>query len=682
MKIVRLFACLSVFLFLTQASFAQKNFAKEADFAFKNESYFSAIEKYKKAMAKAKPEEKARMNFKLGESYRYLLEPEQAEVYYGKALKLKYDKADPIVYLRLADVQRQQANYKLAKKNYEKYLAIVPDSKEAKEGVEACKKAIEWISEPTKHVVQNEIQLNTKHYDFSPTWADKKFTQMIFSSSRPGATGDGVDLRTGENYMDLWITTRDNKGKWGEPVVLPSTINTEHNEGAAVLNAKGTNIYFTRCPVIKKENVGCDILKAVKSGKNWKEAQSLGLKPKNGDKVVDSVTVGHPALNKKESLIIFSSDRAGGQGGKDLWYSLYNKREKAWGEPVNLGPSINTPGDEMFPYLDKDENLYFSSNGYVGLGGLDMFKAEKTGENKWVNPENLKYPLNSQADDYGIIFEKGSDKKGFFTSNRPGGKGKDDIYNFSLPDVKFILEVYVKNKETNEPIPGVTVTLLGSDGSQVIKTTDEEGKFIFDEEGGKRFIKKNTNYGLQTKKDEFLAAKTKFSTEGEESSKRYIEEVFMQPASKDIVIDFPEVQYAYNKSELLVDERVNSKDSLNFLYQTLIDNPTIIIELQAHTDCRGSDDYNMKLSQARAESCVQYLMSKGIPAERMVAKGMGETVPRAVGLECETIKQMKTKEEQEAAHQRNRRTQFRVLSYDYKPSETAPAPAPEQTGGQ
>lgn len=666
MKILNFLPFFTALLMLSASSFGQKDFAKDADFAFKNENFYSATELYKKAMAKAKPDEKARMNYQLGESYRFLVEPEQAEVYYGKALKLKYDKTNPDVLLQLAHVQRQQANYKEAKRSYEKYLEVKTGDKEAKEGVESCTQAIAWISEPTKHVIQQEIQLNTDKYDYSPTWGDSKNTQMIFSSSRNGATGDAVDLRTGENFMDLWVTTRDNKGKWGEPVVLDATINTIDNEGSSILNDKGTNIYFTRCPVVKKSNVGCDILMATKSGKSFKEAVSLGLKGTAEGK--DTITVGHPAIDKRETLIIFASDMAGGQGGKDLWYSLYDKRAKAWGAPVNLGPTINTAGDEMFPYLDNEENLYFSSNGHVGLGGLDLFKAEKTAENKWEKPENLRYPLNSAGDDYGIIFEKGTDQKGFFTSNREGGKGKDDIYNFSLPDVKFLLEVYVKNKETNEPIPGVTITLTGSDGTQIVKTTDEEGKFIFDEEGGNRFVKKNTNYGLQTKKDEFLAAKTKFSTEGEESSKRYIEEVFMQPASADVVIDFPEVQYAYNKSELLVNEATNAKDSLNYLYNTLTENPTIIIELQAHTDCRGKDAYNEALSQRRAQSCVDYLISKGIPSERMIAKGMGETMPRAIGLECDTISKMATKEEQEAAHQRNRRTQFRVLSYDYKPA--------------
>ena len=674
MNLLRFFNLVSVFLMLSQGVYAQKNFAVAADLDFTNENFYSATEKYKKAMVKAKPDEKARMLFQLGESYRFLVEPEQAEIYYGKALKMKFDKTNPEVLFQLANVQKQQADYKKAKKNYEKYLEVNASSKEAKTSVESCKQAIGWISEPTKHVVQNEIQLNTDNYDFSPTWGDKKKTQMVFASSRNGATGDGVDLRTGESFMDLWMTTRDKKGKWGEPVIL-ETVNTPDNEGSAVLNKKATTIYFTRCPVVKKENIGCDIMMSEKSGKGWKEAVTLGLK--GTAEGSDTVTVGHPTLDSKEKVMIFASDRTGGQGGKDLWYTVYNKREKSWGEPINLGPSINTSGDEMFPYLDANNTLYFSSNGHLGLGGLDMFKAESTGENKWANVENLKYPMNSEGDDYGIVFEKGSDQKGFFTSNRPGGKGKDDIYNFSLPEVKFLLEVYVKDKETNEPIPGVTITLVGSDGSQVIKTTDEEGKFIFDEEGGSRFVKKNTNYGLQTKKNEFLAAKTKFSTEGEETSKRFIEEVFMQP-TKGKVIDFPEVQYAYNDHELLVNNETNAKDSLNYLFETLSENPNIVIELQAHTDCRGSDTYNQALSQKRAQSCVDYLVSKGIPVDRMVAKGMGEAVPRALGLECETIKNMATKEEQEAAHQRNRRTQFTVISEDYVPSAPATPTTPTE----
>ncbi len=668
MKIIRLIACFSVLCGMTVSVSAQKDFTKDADNAFRNESFFSATELYKKAETKAKPAEKARINYQIGECYRLLIEPAQAQTYYTRAIKLKYDKTNPDVLLHLAEVLKEQGEYKAARENFEKYLVVKPGDKRAQAGSESCKKAVSWVTSPTRHKVQNEIQLNTDHFDYAPAWGDRKHKTLIFSSSREGSTGDDVDQRTGESYMDLWITTRDNKGKWGEPVILPSTINTEDNEGGAVMNSKGSRIYFTRCPRQKKENIGCDIFFADKQGSNWKQAEKIVFKPEGGD----SLSCGHPAVDKTETFMIFASDLPGGQGGKDLWLTEYNKREKTWGAPKNLGPTINTAGDELFPYLAEDGALFFSSTGHVGMGGLDIFRAEKESDKKWSKVENLRYPLNSAEHDYAIVFERGSTTRGFFTSNRNGGKGKADLWNFNLPEINFTLEVFVKNKETGDPIPGVNITLTGTDGSQVIKTTNEEGSFKFDQENGKRYILKETNYNFEAAKDEYLVAKNSISTKGYDHGVNFVEEIFIQPATKETVIDFPEVQYAYDKSELLVNEKTNAKDSLDYLYKTLTENPTIVIELQAHTDCRGSDSYNMKLSQRRSQSCVDYLISKGIPADRMVPRGYGETTPRAEGLECKTIDKMATKEEQEAAHQRNRRTQFRVLSFDYKPAGTSP----------
>ena len=668
---MKLILCLTAVFYLTVLGTSQKNFAKEADNAFMNESFFSAIELYKKAEVKEKkPAEKARINFQIAECYRMMVEPAQAQTFYNRSVMLKYDKEHPELYIYLADVLKEQGDYKSAEENYNNYLAIDPSSVLAKEGAESCKKAIEWTDEPTKHFIQNEIQINTDHYDYSSAWGDKKHETIIFSSSREGSTGEAVDMRTGESYMDLWSSTRDNKGKWGEPMPLPLTINTEDNEGASVLNKKGDQMFFTRCPREKKSNIGCDIFTAKKQGDGWKKAELVVLKPDGAD----SLSCGHPTIDMTGNLMIFASDLPGGFGGKDLWYTEFNKRDKVWGEPINLGATINTTGDEMFPHLTDKKALYFSSTGHPGMGGLDIFKAENSGDKVWENVENLRYPLNSAEHDFGIIFERGSDeRRGFFTSNRDGGKGKDDLYSFNLPDILFSLVVYVTNKIDNEPVAGVTVSLKGDDGSEVVRTTDAEGKLVFEEEGKKRFILKETSYNLEVSKDEFLAATNTISTKGEEKSKRFLEEVFLQPVVNEvgeaIVIDFPEVQYAYDKWDLLVDQRINSQDSLDYLYNTLTQNPNIVIELQAHTDCRGSSRYNKDLSQKRAQSCVDYLISKGIPADRMVPVGYGESTPRADGLECKSIDKMGTKEEQEAAHQRNRRTQFRVLSSDYKAPE-------------
>ncbi len=671
MNIFRRIGPLAIILLISFGTFAQKNFTKEADAKFKNEQFFSAIDAYKKAETKEKkPAEKARINFQIGECYRMLVEPKQAETYYRRAIKLKYDKSNPLVIFQLAEVLKEEGLYKEAAEEYERFLKVKPGFKMAEDGLKACDKAQEWRNNPTRHKVESELQLNTDKYDFSPVFADRKYKELIFSSSRPGSTGSDIDDRTGESFMDLWLTTRDNNGKWSEPTLMPTAINTEDNEGAACFNRKMNRIYFTRCPRPqgkKSGSPGCDILFSDQQGRGWKSAESIGLKPEGGD----TISLGHPCLSSNDMFMIFASDMPGGSGGKDLWLSEWDRKEKVWKTPVNLGSSINTAGDEMFPHLKDDGTLYFSSTGHIGMGGLDMFKAEKTGDNQWGNVENLGYPLNSSEHDFGIIFDRGDQEKGFFTSSRADSKGHDDIYSFKLPSIVFTWEIIVKNKATNEPVPGATITLVGSDGTTVTKTTDETGKFKFEEENNNRFIKKETNYSVKIEKTDFLVGNGNVSTVGREEGKNFVSEYVIQPASKDVVIDFPEVRYDLDKWALQVNETINSKDSLDYLYNTLMENPTIVIELQSHTDCRGSDAYNQKLSQKRAQSCVDYLITKGIPADRMVPVGYGEKQPRGPQFECKAIDKLPTKQEQEAAHQKNRRTQFRVLSFDYKPKGTS-----------
>lgn len=646
---------------------AQKNFMKEADVDYRNESYFEASQKYIKAAAKLKKrQDKARSYFFAGECFRYMLNHEDAQKYYQKAIDLGYDDADPIVFKNYAEMMRQQGEYKKAIKQFEKYISIRPADQQAKLWKESCDKALQWIENPTRYIVENESQLNTDYYDFSPAFFDKKNTSLVFSSSRPASTGAEVDPRTGETFMDLFSSERDNNGNWAQPKPLPEAINTEDNEGASALSKKADELYFTRCPRIKKENAGCDILYAKKQGSNWKPPTSL-LKPEGQD----SLNHGHPALTADGKSIVFASDMPGGKGGKDLWMITFDKREKAWSKPVNLGSKINTPGDEMFPFVKNDGTLYFSSNGHAGMGGLDLFYAEAVELKKWDNVENLGYPINSSADDFSIIFERSKEESGFFTSNREGGKGQDDIYSFRLPPIEFSLECVVKNKTTLEPVPGAKLKLVGSDGSMVEVATDASGKFLFEEVSGKRYLLGETNYTLEASKDEYLKDESKLTTVGYKESKKFYQEFFIQPATKDVVIDFPEVRYAYNKAELQVIEgEINSRDSLDYLFHTLVMNPTIIVELQSHTDCRGSDSYNKRLSQKRAESCVKYLTQRGIPKERMTAKGMGEDVPRYDYTGCDDVNKLKktNNKEFERLHQLNRRTQFRVLTFDYKPT--------------
>ena len=680
--------------------FAQKNFAIEADAKFANEAYYSAIDLYKKAEVRANKNqlvaEKARINYQIAECYRLNVEPEQAQTYYNRSILLNHHQKEPLVLLRLAEVLMEQGEYSEAKVNLKSYIEVSPQNQHAKDLLASCDIAVEWTESPTNHEIKNLYQINGPYYDYSPTFKDKQHKEVIFVSSRdPSSETDsdddeakaGDDPRTGGFFMDLWYSRIDNNGKWGPPQLLPGGINTPDNEGSAVLSKKGDKIFFTRCPREKKVDLGCEIFYSDLKGTNWSKAEKIQLKPEGAD----SLSCGHPAINSSANFMIFSADFPGGFGGKDLWYSEYDKREDSWLEPVNLGAKINTANDEMFPYLSDDESLYFSSDGYIGLGGLDIFRAEKITDKEWDNVENLKFPFNSPEHDFGITFENGKDARGYFSSSRksmrynkidyPGTKGKDDLFSFNKIIQSFILDVYVLDKETGEPINGATIKLTGIDTNQVggivsdyVKTSNVEGRYKFDEiSPGKRYILKNLLYEIEVEADNYLSARGQQSTylaENDNVSKYWPIEIFLQPvvteSGEALVIDFPEVQYAFAKSELLVDERINSKDSLDYLYTTLVENPSIIIELQAHTDCRGSDASNKKLSQRRAQSCVDYLISKGIPKERMVPVGYGEDVPRAEGLECSSISKLSTKEEQEAAHQKNRRTQFRVLSFDYK----------------
>ena len=652
---------------------SQNPYVIQADLNFKNEAYFDAIDLYKKGEVKEKDiEEKGRINFQIAECYRLDIEPAQAETYYKRAFKLKYQKTHPKLYILLADVLVEEGEYESAAENVIKYLEIFPDDKHANTLLSSCEHYAEWVRNKTKHIIQNERQINSEHYDYSPAWGDINHNTIVFVSARDGSNGDGIDSRTGDSFMDLWSTTRDNNGKWSEPQLLPNSINSKDNEGPSILSPSGDEIYFTRCPRLKKVDLGCAIFYSKRKGESWTQAKKVKLKPEDAD----TLSCGHPAMDSEMKVMIFSADFPGGFGKHDLWISEYDSREESWITPVNLGPDINSIGDEMFPYLSDNGDLYFSSDSYEGFGGLDMFKAKKVGENKWGDLENLRYPLNSNEHDFGIILERNTDRRGMFTSSREGTKGHDDIFNFNIPPVLLKYYVEVTNSETGDPVPGATVKVTSMDTSggvrdEFVQTTDIDGTILFNEiSKGKRYIEHDLIYEVECQKDSFLVRKSKFSTFNLEDNKTFFDPFEVQPVSEK-AIDFPEVQYALNKAELLVDTleasvgKVNSKDSLDFLYNTLIDNPTIVIELQAHTDCRGGNDYNQKLSQRRAQSCVDYLISKGIPSGRMKAVGYGEDRPKMEGLECDAISDLSTAEEQEAAHQKNRRTQFIVLNFDY-----------------
>ncbi len=671
MKLNKVVVALVAGLIFSVNLVAQKDFKNEADIAFNRGMYFLANELYTKAYAKEKkPAVKAEILFKRGECYRLTENPKDAEVWYDKAIKAKCD--IPEVYLYLAHSQKLNGKYAEAKDNYQAFLERKNGDPRGKAGIESCEKALEWKENPTRHVVTPMPLLNSEQYDFSPVFADKRNDQIYFTSTREGSTGSTTHEGTGQAFADIYTSKRDKTGKWSEPTLLNEAVNSEAEEGSSCLNTRKNLMYFTRCGYdSKKGHYGCQIYEAKKQGQNYAEPTLVVIPNAN-----DTNTVGHPAISNDDNTIVFASDMTGTghQGGKDLWYITYDKKAKSWSEPVNLGPGINTPGDEMFPYIhDVTGDLYFASNGHIGMGGLDIFKSKNKGTNQWENPENLKSPINSEANDFGIIYD-GEEDKGFFTSNREGGKGGDDIWEFYMPPVLFALEGVVKDLETQKVIEGAKVSLVGTDGSTYEVTTDVNGYFNFEENGNERIIKANTSYALVVSKDKYLNAKGKESTVGYEDSKIFAHEYELQPITEK-PIELPEILYEYNKADLLP----QSKDSLNFLYQVLIDNPNLTIALYSNTDFRGGDAYNQKLSQRRAQACVDYLVKeKGIPADRIKAVGNGERVPRELKRDMmgfkkgtvlsETyIKGLKDKKQIEDAHQLNRRTEFSVTGTDYVP---------------
>ena len=286
-------------------------------------------------------------------------------------------------------------------------------------------------------------------------------------------------------------------------------------------------------------------------------------------------------------MMVFVSDAPfpGRQGGKDLYMIRLDRDGKPTGTPQNLGAEINTPKDEMFPFLRFDGSLYFSSTGHGGMGGMDMYRAEKTGDGAWGHTENMKSPLNSAADDFAIMFD-GEFDRGFFTSNRPGGKGQDDIWRFYMPDMVFALQGNVYDKITGQPITGAKVSVVGTNGSNFSALTDDNGGFAFVENGKDRYIKEGVSYSIIAEKEGYLVVKDQITTVGLTESTTFVKEYFLQPFEKT-AIKLPQILYDVDQFFL----RPESKDSLETLYQTMVDNPNIVIDLRSHTDARSTRKY-------------------------------------------------------------------------------------------
>ena len=668
-------------LFSTQL-LAQNKHVRAADQAFADEQYAYAVEKYKKGYTKVKGDrdERDRISFQMAECYRLMNETKRAIIYYKRLNNDRYIKTKPEIILYYADALKRNGDYEEAIRQYQNYQKIVPGDSAAQVGIESSQLALEWIENPTKYSVQLEKKISSRDDDFAPAYADGNFQSIIFTSNRDESSGKYNDEWTGGKFTDIFFARIDRKGDWTKPILLgeEEAINTQSNEGAGQFNHRFSNLYFTRCWSEEKKKNGCAIYKTNRIGSNsWSEATMLDLSKDS------SLTFGHPTVSSDERLIIFSSDRPGGMGGKDLWKIERKPKGGEYTRPINLGPTVNTPGDELFPFLRNDTLLYFASNGHPGMGGLDIFVSEAE-DKKWGEPVNVRYPINSHADDFGIVFNLDEPDEGFFSSNREGRKSRDDIYSFIIPPVYFTLEGIVTDDLTLQPIAAAKVDIVGSNGKTAVFNTDNRGHYVFN----KNQILPNTTYEILVTKEGYFNEKGTITTVGIEASKDLIRDFVLIPIPKKPIV-LPDILYDLGKWNL----KPQFQDSLQGLIATLDANESIVIELAAHTDSRDTEESNDILSQRRAQSVVDYLISRGIDPERLVAKGYGERVPRT--LRKETTREGYTFAEgtvltdsvinllpntavKEAAHQLNRRTEFSILRNDFIPkSQIAARDKPE-----
>lgn len=626
---------------VAQKSKATKSKTPKADNAFNQANYAGAIELYKKSYTKQKSKvDKAVTAFKTGESYRMMANWKEAAGWYEKSVN--DGNKDPMATLRYAQGLQTNGRYDEATAQYNAYKGLVPEDNRTDGAIEACRTAQGWKDKPTRAVVENASALNSKYFDFSPASANTP-NGLFFSSSRMEATGNKNDGWYGEKFFDLFTAAMDNNGKWSTPVAVPPPVNSASSDGAAVWDAKNNVLYFTRCSKIKDKEGVCRIYKSVYANNAWSEPEALSF-------AADAYNTGHPTLTADGSTMYFSSDMPGTVGGKDIFVVKWDAGTNAWGAPANMGTLINTPGDEMYPHLASESKLFFASNGHGGMGGLDNYSA--TNENgSWGNVANLQSPMNSPADDFGIMFSDAT--TGYLTSNREGGLGADDIYTFRIPPPVFSVAGRVYDTDTKESISGATVELFGSDGTALSVKTGGDGMYRYE-------LKPETKYKVSASYTGYLTKFLEVETIGLMDSKDFIGDFDFPLKSTAKPIELRDIFYDLDKATL----RAESKAELDKLIVILNENPTITIRIEAHTDTRASDSYNIDLSKRRAKSVVDYLIKAGVDKDRLSSEGFGETKVRVTD---EEIAKLPTVAEKEAAHQQNRRTEFSVLSTDFVP---------------
>ena len=636
---------------------------KRCDAVYETHEYFKAYNMYKDAYKEVESKaEKTYIAFQMAQCMRFMNQTVKAEAAYLRAITRGY--SDPIIYYYYAEMLKKNTKYSEAAKNFEEYSKRVPDDNKGKEAAVACWMAAEWLANPTRYTIQNRKELNTKEGEFAAGYASADHDIIYFTSTRTGIHGNKINPITGDNYTDIFETQLEKKGTWSKPEALNDTVNSPNDDGTPAFGADNyNNLFFTRCKIVRGMKLGCQIYMARRqAGDDWLNIDNIPIAP-------DSISIAHPTVSKDGLTMYFVSDMAGGFGGNDIYMTTRkSKSSNKWEPPVNMGIDINSQGNEVFPFIRENGILYFASDYHPGMGGLDIFKATKDEDDRWV-VENMRYPINSPADDFAVVY-KGNNEEGLLSSSRKaeGSRGKDDIYSFILPAMEFILEGKIVDDQSEKAVPATRIKIVGSDGTDLDITTKEDGSFRYK-------LNPHTDYVYVVKKEGYLNNREKVTTAEMADSKTFTHTVRMSSITSPVEVE--NVLYDFGKWDL----REDSKKELDHLIEILNTNPNITIELGSHTDLVGDSLSNIILSQRRAQSVVDYLLQKGIEKDRLTAKGYGESVPKLItvkiarnttfkegdALNEEYIKQLTNEELKEKANQINRRTEFKVLTTNYIP---------------
>ena len=686
------FICLTLLICLT-GSCSVKARIKKADKKFDIGEYYEAGNMYQQIYKRVNAKDKqtrAYVAFKQGECNRLLNNPKALNAY-KSAIRNRYN--DSIVYLRQAQVLHYQGKYADAAKNYETYLVSHPDDDLAKNGLIACKNVAEWKKEYTRYKISVAKEFNAKRSSsFAPRFIGDDDDALMFTSNRTPASKKSKKFSgiTGAPVNALYSTRKNAAGKWeeieptegltqddvetsdaadnsseqgsaqnsaggGTDLGINTKDKTTPDIGVCCFSADGKTMYFTYSKPINGQDQGAQIYVSNRASGTWGEPQRVKLFEDS------TITCAHPALSHSGDTLYFISDAEGGQGGKDIWFA--ENTGEGWGIPENLGAPLNTKGDEMFPTIREDGTIYFSSNGHPGYGGLDIIKAVPT-EQGWLL-YNMGAPFNSENDDFGITFEKGKEN-GFFSSNRGQKKGFDLIYSFQLPEMIFMVEGTV-NDNNGENLTDAMLRLVGNDGTNQKIQVKRDGTY-------KIKLKKDVRYIMLARARGHLNQKQELSTLDLKDTKIFHQDFTLMPISKPVTMN--NIFYEFGKYTLTP----QSEQGLMQLVKLLNDNPNITIELSAHTDRVGNDQANKTLSEKRAQSVVDFLISKGIEKDRLTPVGYGKEKPVVADKQIhqkypfipieqaldESFIDTLTKDQQDICNTLNRRTEFKVLSTTYK----------------